>query len=227
MPFLSKGIDVFWSYRTRLDPKASPTAQASSTTAATLPAPEVPANGQPLSTGQARSIEEGSGLRSQGEDLTSCGQSPPPRYPDTEASSSRPPPFSTLYDSFHNHAASAANQPPSSCAPLSLTAPAYSAALPGPSDTQSVSSSFSDTVAETKRALPRDTKTDTTGKEDEAEPPPAYSEGPSPLPSFGFLMATAGGASSIITQVQQGGPPINAIGGKCRRNVRVFLIRGG
>ncbi|OHW90960.1 hypothetical protein CSPAE12_10435, partial [Colletotrichum incanum] len=33
-----------------------------------------------------------------------------------------------------------------------------------------------------------------------------------PLQSFTFLMATAGGASSIITQVQQGGPPINAIG---------------
>jgi hypothetical protein len=27
-------------------------------------------------------------------------------------------------------------------------------------------------------------------------------------------MAAAGGASSIITQVQQGGPPINAIGGE-------------
>ncbi|KAM9877689.1 hypothetical protein VDGL01_08247, partial [Verticillium dahliae] len=65
----------------------------------------------------------------------------------------------------------------------------------------------------TKRALHLpDTPRDVCSKYDETEPPPAYSEGPSPLPSFTFVMATAGGASSIITQVQQGGPPVNAIG---------------
>ncbi|KAF5483383.1 G patch domain-containing protein 1 [Colletotrichum fructicola] len=62
------------------------------------------------------------------------------------------------------------------------------------------------------RGLTQDKKGAAASKDDDTEPPPAYSEGPSPLQSFTFLMATAGGASSIITQVQQGGPPINAIG---------------
>ncbi|KAJ2978674.1 hypothetical protein NUW58_g7427 [Xylaria curta] len=76
------------------------------------------------------------------------------------------------------------------------------------------SSSFLDTVAETKRALPHDVKGESSGQkvDDSNEPPPAYSEGYSPLLSFTYLMAAAGGAASIITQVQQGGPPINSIG---------------
>ena len=48
---------------------------------------------------------------------------------------------------------------------------------------------------------------------DEEEPPPPYNEGSSPLESFAYVMAAAGGAASIITQVQQtAGPPINSLG---------------
>lgn len=64
-------------------------------------------------------------------------------------------------------------------------------------------------VAETKAALPRDTKD---SKDlDDGEPPPPYTEGSSPLEGFTYVMAAAGGAASVITQVQQGGPvaPIN------------------
>ncbi|CAK7202693.1 hypothetical protein SEUCBS139899_005420 [Sporothrix eucalyptigena] len=72
---------------------------------------------------------------------------------------------------------------------------------------------------ETKRALPADPKREgessrgasssSSRRDEDSEPPPAYSEEPIPLPSFQYIMAAAGGASSIITQVQQGGPPIN------------------
>lgn len=50
---------------------------------------------------------------------------------------------------------------------------------------------------------------------DDGEPPPPYSEGSSPLESFTYVMASAGGPASIITQVSQqsGGPPINTLGG--------------
>ena len=79
-------------------------------------------------------------------------------------------------------------------------------------------------AAETKAALPQDTKGESSGKGvDDGEPPPPYTEGSSPLESFTYVMAAAGGAASIITQVQQtGGPPINTLGGtvhglvKCR-----------
>ena len=81
-----------------------------------------------------------------------------------------------------------------------------------PFDPDQSTTAFRDPVAETKRALPRDTK-DSSRKDDDAEPPPAYSEeGDSPLTAFSFLMAAAGGASSIITQVQQGGPPVSTLG---------------
>ncbi|ROT34927.1 hypothetical protein SODALDRAFT_337617 [Sodiomyces alkalinus F11] len=150
-------------------------------------------------------------------------QSPPPQYPASEASSSIPPPFSSLYGPFEDGCCPGSSSgqersPPGksttsvSAGPLPA-APAYAPAAPGPSDFQAVAqTSFEDTVAETKRALPRDTKGESSSKDDEVEPPPAYSEGPSPLLSFSFVMASAGGASSLITQVQQGGPPINALG---------------
>lgn len=68
--------------------------------------------------------------------------------------------------------------------------------------------------SETKAALPRDTKDAHSNKDaDDSEPPPPYTEGSSPLESFSFVMAAAGGPASIITQVQQGGPqPLNALG---------------
>ena len=75
----------------------------------------------------------------------------------------------------------------------------------------SASAATSSVVADTKAALPRDPK-DKEGQKDldDGEPPPPYTEGSSPLEGFTYVMAAAGGAASIITQVQQGGPaPIN------------------
>ncbi|KAG9560232.1 hypothetical protein KCU79_g7791, partial [Aureobasidium melanogenum] len=78
----------------------------------------------------------------------------------------------------------------------------------GPSS--SASSPFSSVVQDTKAALPQDTKPRSDKAPDDSEPPPPYTEGTSPLDGFTYLMAQAGGAASIITQVSQGGPaPIN------------------
>ncbi|CAM1506498.1 Fc.00g061390.m01.CDS01 [Cosmosporella sp. VM-42] len=147
-------------------------------------------------------------------------QLPPPQYPASEASSSRPPPFSSLFypsDERSGKFAVASAVVEGEASGSVVAAPAYSdntttsplVASHQPFDT---GRAFRDPIAETKCALPRDTKGDSSRKDDDAEPPPAYSEGDSPLLAFSFLMAAAGGASSIITQVQQGGPPVNSIG---------------
>ncbi|MCJ1461474.1 hypothetical protein MMC07_000071, partial [Pseudocyphellaria aurata] len=67
--------------------------------------------------------------------------------------------------------------------------------------------------AETKAALPSDAKEGSSNKGvEDREPPPPYTEVSSPLDSFTYLMAAAGGAASIITQVQQVGvPPVNTL----------------
>lgn len=173
-------------------------------------------------------------------DNTSRGhpQSPPPQYPASEASASTltslvsyrtaPPPFSTLFvaPSSLEQADAAVqdferstltdtedfNQESTSLEDSS--APAYEP--PVASGSADCSTTFHDTVEETKRALPQDTKGESSSrqKDEDAEPPPAYEEGYSPLQSFTYVMAAAGGASSIITQVQQGGPPINTLGGE-------------
>jgi len=141
-------------------------------------------------------------------------QSPPPRYPASEPSSSappspRPPPFSSLYAStaevFEAYKTAVTE------AGTSGSVPAYAPVAP---ELYQPSASSRDVVAETKAALPQDTKGESSKKDEDSEPPPAYSEGSSPLESFTYLMAAAGGAASIITQVQQGGaPPINTLGG--------------
>lgn len=160
-------------------------------------------------------------------------RSPPPQYPASEASSSgatgRPPPsFFSLFTALSDAVAATVLEPSGPYKPVVVdsllespppppvsAAPAYAPAdsvTPGSSSDPAAASRFQD---ETKRALPQDTKGESSrSKEEDAEPPPAYSEGPSPLKSFTYLMAAAGGASSIITQVQQGGPPINPIGGE-------------
>lgn len=149
--------------------------------------------------------------------LLNRDQSPPPQYPASEGSSWRPPPFSSLFtpSSYERPGQFAATveAEASGSAPAAAPAPAYESPAQ-PFDPDQTASAFRDPVAETKRALPRDTKGEASRKDDEAEPPPAYSEGDSPLSAFAFLMAAAGGAASIITQVQQGGPSINTIGGK-------------
>jgi len=163
-------------------------------------------------------------------------QSPPPQYPASEAPSSpRPPPFSSLFSSpsasastaFHDQRqAKFADGQSLPLAPLAeatarnsvaastsaTEGEASSAAAPAYTPPWDPDQSVARAVAETKNALPTDFKAEKSSKDDDAEPPPAYSEGDSPLLAFSFVMAAAGGASSIITQVQQGGPPINTIG---------------
>jgi len=176
---------------------------------------------------------------------TSSQCSPPPQYPATEASGSTsafrpPPPFSSLFSGSEPDPKAAASileplEPhkptvtdADNTASASAAAPAYAPrdqVVPESSSRAFAASQFQD---ETKRALPQDTKghageSSRSNKDEEAEPPPAYSEGFSPLQSFTYLMAAAGGASSIITQVQQGGPPINTLGGKYSRSVHGAL----
>ncbi|KAI1823804.1 hypothetical protein F4861DRAFT_531374 [Xylaria intraflava] len=154
-------------------------------------------------------------------------RSPPPQYPyaTSEASASTsfsrpaPPPFSSLYSyaSAEDLADDHFNLPSSLSAASSATAaPAYAPVTSSSSDHRPFepSASVPDTLAEPKRALPQEVKGESSGQkvDDSSEPPPAYSEGYSPLLSFSYLMAAAGGAASIITQVQQGGPSINSIG---------------
>lgn len=151
-------------------------------------------------------------------------QSPPPQYPASEASSSsRPPPFSSLFAPLIDTAGESSSKvvgaaSTEACASGSVAAPAYSSCPPlesSPFQPDGTSArAFYDPVEETKRALPQDTKAEPGRKDEDAEPPPAYSEGDSPLHAFTYVMSAAGGAASIITQVQQGAPPINAIGGE-------------
>lgn len=155
------------------------------------------------------------------DELLSRGPSPPPRYPTSEpscsgASSPRPPPFSSLYASTAQTVE--AYKTAVTEAGASASVPAYAPAAPDPLQP---SSSGGDVVAETKAALPQDTKGESSKDEEDSEPPPAYSEGSSPLNSFTYLMAAAGGAASIITQVQQGGAPtLNTLGGMCLSELR-------
>ncbi|KAK4560453.1 hypothetical protein LTR86_005649 [Recurvomyces mirabilis] len=104
----------------------------------------------------------------------------------------------------------------------SLTALAPSGPAPPFEERDSVATASS-VLAETKAALPRDTKD---SKDlDDGEPPPPYTEGSSPLEGFTYVMAAAGGAASILTQVQQGGPaPLNtALGGGSDENITLEL----
>ncbi|KAF2198664.1 P-loop containing nucleoside triphosphate hydrolase protein [Delitschia confertaspora ATCC 74209] len=131
--------------------------------------------------------------------LTTAGKSP------------YPPPFSSLYfppeDGAEDHNKVCDENSRSEYPPAFAPAPPF---------TESSSSAADTAVAETKAALPRDTKDGSSSKDiDDGEPPPPYSEGSSPLESFTYVMASAGGPASIITQVSQqsGGPPINTLGG--------------
>lgn len=147
----------------------------------------------------------------------------PPQYPISEASSSRPPPFSSLYHDPSTAQSEVHNPgPPYSLAgssvdgtPATQPAPSYNTLTVSPFAPQGPPQ-----LPDASERADLGTKQEPSGtnktpaKEEDSEPPPAYSEGPSPLQSFTFVMATAGGASSIITQVQQGGPPTNTLGGE-------------
>ncbi|KAI0169074.1 hypothetical protein GGR52DRAFT_592838 [Hypoxylon sp. FL1284] len=190
-------------------------------------------NGQSASAGLPTDIEQRGDIRFVADTNTDeshhlgRARSPPPQYPysTSDASSSTsfsltasrpaPPPFSSLY-TLNDHFKLASTPGPSSEAGASsaTAAPAYATVACGSDSPLERSTSFEEAVADTKRALPQDVKGESSSQkgDDPSEPPPAYSEGYSPLLSFSYLMAAAGGASSIITQVQQGGPPVNAIG---------------
>lgn len=132
--------------------------------------------------------------------LTTAGESP------------YPPPFSSLY--FPPDDAADDSDKACETAAQSDSPPAFAPAPRYFSESSSTASATA--VAETKAALPRDTKDGSSSKEiDDGEPPPPYSEGFSPLDSFTYVMASAGGPASILTQVSQqsGGPPINTLGG--------------
>ncbi|KAL9617720.1 MAG: hypothetical protein Q9160_007494 [Pyrenula sp. 1 TL-2023] len=134
--------------------------------------------------------------------------------PISEASSSnppspRPPPFSSLYfppESELNRIKARVTEAEPSCLPVTAPAPSFEETIE--------EDQIERAHAETKAALPQDNKGESSGKGvDDGEPPPPYTEGSSPLESFTYVMAAAGGAASIITQVQQtGGPPINTLG---------------
>lgn len=142
---------------------------------------------------------------------------PPPHSPSqasaSSSSSASPPPFSSLFASTESSRPELTEYP----GPASL--PAF--APPPPVEEPLESAPSSAVVADTKASF-SDPKGDGLGKStDDGEPPPPYTEGYSPLDSFTYTMAAAGGASSIITQVQQtGGPPINTLGGTCRSCLR-------
>ncbi|KAF7595419.1 hypothetical protein BBP40_006041 [Aspergillus hancockii] len=137
---------------------------------------------------------------------------PPPDSPYPEASSSsfvsaRPPFLSLVYPPGTDFNRAKVTAPESEPAPIS---PVTSSPPEEPLEPNSSSSA----AAETKVSFSRDRKDYSPGKSaEEGEPPPPYTEGSSPIDSFTYVMAAAGGASSIITQVQQaGGPPINTLG---------------
>lgn len=139
----------------------------------------------------------------------------PERTPNSEASAStltspRPPPFSSLYfpsETELDHYTTAVTE--AVILPSLATAPA-------PSFEEALAEDEAERQAavQKKASLAKDSKGESSGKGlDDGEPPPPYTEGSSPLDSFTYVMAAAGGAASIITQVQQtGGPPINTLG---------------
>ncbi|PGH02143.1 hypothetical protein GX51_04847 [Blastomyces parvus] len=149
---------------------------------------------------------------------------PPPHSPSSASSSSAPfafpfpspssypPPFSSIYsnpdddEELDRIQASVTESGISPLIPAFAPAPPFKETSPSPAQ--------SPVVLDTKAALSRDKTGEASGKGlDDREPPPPYTEGYSPLQSFTYVMAAAGGAASIITQVQQtGGGPLNTLG---------------
>lgn len=162
--------------------------------------------------------------------------SPPTHPPLSEASSSssfpinsRPPPFSSLFiasDSELSGAKADVSEAPGASSlpafapphqPSSSSFPLCPALPPSEEDLDGLCSTPADSKAPLEGV---EKKGASSGKNvDDGEPPPPYTEGYSPLESFTYVMAAAGGAASIITQVQQsGGPPINTLGGMSKIN---------
>lgn len=135
-------------------------------------------------------------------------QSSPPSPPHLPLQA--PPPFSSLYsiqlhgDRVEDSVIEPAPNPP----------PPFTSVCAA-DESGKVECGPSASEAETKAVLPVDVKGERRRATEGEEPPPPYTEGSSPLHSFNFIMAAAGGAASIITQVQQGAPPaVNTLAGR-------------
>ncbi|TKA39347.1 hypothetical protein B0A54_10365 [Friedmanniomyces endolithicus] len=134
----------------------------------------------------------------------------PPGAQSSTSADSAPPPFSSHNFPSRYFPAPSPVDPYRTLVtdPPTVTTPAPTGPAP-PFEERAASQSS--VVAETKAALPRDTKE--RKDVDDGEPPPPYTDGSSPLDGFTYVMAAAGGAASILTQVQQGGPaPLNTAG---------------
>ena len=153
-------------------------------------------------------------LVSTGASATELDQEPCYPGPASASSSSppsqRPPPFSSLYfpptatDTITGQAKVLVTEPDPSSLLAFAPAPPFDSLPSLPSTAE----------AEVKAALPQDNKGESSKSVEDGEPPPPYTEGSSPLEGFTYAMAAAGGAASIITQVQQGGPaPVNNLSG--------------
>ena len=124
--------------------------------------------------------------------------------------STAPPPFSSLYF-------------PSQSSPEQLPASIIEPAPP-PFSPVSPAPTLSNVEVETKAALSGDSKGESSKSAEDEEAPPPYTEGSSPLESFTYVMAAAGGAASIITQVQQSSSaPVNTLAG--RATIVRFMIQ--
>ena len=149
---------------------------------------------------------------------TESPESPLPPASSSSLPSFAPPPFSSLYFPPQE---SPDRLQASITEPLSDPPPAFSPVPP----VQAAVAGTTSVEAETKAALPADNKGESSKSAEDSEPPPPYTEGSSPLDSFTYVMAAAGGAASIITQVQQGGPaPVNTLAGT--EISRMLRLRG-
>lgn len=158
---------------------------------------------------------------------SSATESPPPfsahNFPSRyfPAPSSEDPYRALVTQAEPSHSFTALAGPPSGPAP-----PFEESEVDAPTTPAALEAAASSVVADTKAALPRDTKEGQASKDlDDGEPPPPYTEGSSPLDGFTYVMAAAG---SIITQVQQGGPaPINTALGGMLEAMRRWGVQGG
>lgn len=130
-----------------------------------------------------------------------------PLYAPTAIPSQAPPPFSSLClpeQTLPDHLKASITEPDPSPPPAFTSVERAESASRTPSNLET----------DTKAALPAGARGEPSKSGEDAEPPPPYTEGSSPLDSFTYVMAAAGGPSSIITQVQQSGPaPVNTLSG--------------
>ena len=134
---------------------------------------------------------------------------PPPSSTSSEpASSSREAVFRRSPLPYDETVETSPEPPPEPAAPIKSSSAAVGSIGVGSSSSSSNSSSSS--LSGSGQAQPSPSYS----KQDPEPPPPPYTEALSPLDSFVFAMATAGASSSIITQVQQGGPQLQSLGGQ-------------